>query len=315
MLLLPVLAFIPPIAATFLMPEIELRYPLLNNPSEASYVALALEALPAGMTGMLVCAIFAATLTSLNSSLSVVTSVVTRNLYYVLLRPSATETELLLAGRALTVVVGLIMMVIGLFFQSFKDLPLFELTLALAGLVGMPMTIPLVLALFIRRTPDWSGWGTVIVGTLTSSLVWFGISGETLARLPFWQTPLDASEVGDVRFAVTLMTTSVVCVLTFLLSRRFDEKEEPESRAVFFERMQSPIQDDEIHGDSVGAQAKLIGGLGLIYGVGVCAFSVFAPTWGDRIPFIASGAIVVLACTWLYVTGRREVSRSVAEPS
>lgn len=309
MLLLPVLAFIPPLAATFLIPDIELRYPLLNNPSEASYVAMAMEALPAGMTGMLVCAIFAATLTSLNSSLSVVTSVVTRNLYFVLIRPKATETELLLAGRILTVVLGMAMMSIGLFFQSFKDLPLFELTLALAGLIGMPMTIPLVMALFIRRTPDWSGWGTVLAGTTASSLCWFGVPTETIANLPIWDTPLSPAEAGDVRFAFTLIVSSITCVLVFLLSTRFDRGAEPEERALFFERMRSPIENHEISGDSVGAQAKLIGRLGLVYGVGVCAFSIFAASWADRIPFLGSGAIVVLACGWLYFTGRREVIR------
>lgn len=307
MLLMPVLAFIPPIAATFLMPDIGLRFPLLNNPSEASYVAMALQALPPGMTGMLVCAIFAATLTTLNSNLSIVASVVTRNLYLVLFRPKSSESELLLAGRALTVLMGVIMMSIGLYFQTLKDLPLFEITLALAGLIGMPMIVPLVLAVFIRRTPDWSGWGTVVVGTFVSALFWFGVPAEMLANFTFWEIPLTPGETGDVRFALTLILSSVACVIFFLFSMCFASVQEPAERALFFERMRTPIKDNEISGDSVGDQAKLIGILGLVYGIGVCTFSVFAATWNDRIPFIATGSIVVLVCGWLYFTGRREV--------
>ncbi len=308
MLLMPVLAFVPPIAATFLMPDISLRFPLLNNPSEASYVAMAMEALPAGMTGMLVCAIFAATLTSLNSNLSVVASVVTRNLYLVLIRPKAPESELLLAGRVLTVLMGAIMMSIGLYFQTLKDIPLFEITLALAGLIGMPMIVPLVLAIFVRRTPDWSGWGTVVVGTTVSALFWFGVPPELIANFSFWGTPLTIpGESGDVRFALTLILTTVTCVAFFLLSSRFDPAQEPPERTSFFERMRTPIEEKDISGDSVGAQAKLIGLLGLLYGFGVCAFSVFAESWSGRMPFLATGAIVILTCGWLYLIGRRTV--------
>jgi SSS family transporter len=312
MVLMPVLAFIPPIAATFIMPDIELRFPLLNNPSEASYVAMALEALPPGMTGMLVCAIFAATLTTLNSNLSIVSSVVTRNVYLVLFRPSSSETELLLAGRVITVLMGLIMMSIGLYFQTLKDFPLFEITLALAGLIGMPMIVPLVLAVFIRRTPDWSGWGTVVLGTLVSASFWFSVPAENIANLSFWETPLSPGETGDVRFAITLILSSVACVIFFLFSMCFDRAQEPAERAVFFTRMQTPIEENEISGDSVGAQAKLIGILGLVYGIGVGTFSVFAATWNDRLPFIAAGSIVVLVCGWLYFTGRREIQ--IREP-
>jgi len=310
MLLMPLLAFVPPIAASFLMPDMALRFPQLNNPSEASYVAMAMEALPAGMTGMMVCAIFAATLTSLNSSLSIVASVVTRNLYLVLIRPGAKEGELLVAGRALTVVMGVLMTGIGLYFQTLKDFPLFEITLALGGLIGMPMIVPLVLALFVRRTPDWSGWGTVVAGTVVSALFWFGVSPGDIAEWPVWRTPLTPGETGDVRFALTLILSTGTCLVLFLLSIRFDSRREPPERALFFERMRTPIEARDISGDSVGSQAKLIGMLGLVYGIGVCAFSVFAATWSDRIPFIAAGSIVVLVCGGLYVTGCREIRRN-----
>lgn len=309
MLLMPLLAFVPPIAASFLMPDLAIRFPQLNNPSEASYVVMAMEALPAGMTGMMVCAIFASTLTSLNSSLSVVASVVTRNLYLVLFRPRASEGELLLAGRVLTVLTGVIMMSIGLYFQTLKDLPLFEITLALGGLIGMPMIVPLVLAIFVRRTPDWSGWGSVVVGTFVSAVFWFGVSPDTIAQFPLWETPLNPSETGDVRFALTLILSTTTCAVFFLLSSRFDSPNEPPGRALFFERMQTPISAEDIHGESVGSQAKLIGILGLVYGIGVCAFSITAETWSDRLPFLAAGSIVAIACGVLYVTGHREIQK------
>lgn len=309
MVLLPFIAFVPPIASTILVPDIDAVYPHLNNPSEASYIAAALKVLPPGMTGMLVCAIFAATLTSLNSSLSVKASVLTRNIYFVSLRPQADERELLWVGRASTVLLGAIMMGIGLGFQTLKDLPLFELTLALAGLIGMPMTVPLLLGLFIRRSPDWSGWGTVLFGTSVSTLCWFGVPAVWFELLAGEGSNLSSQELGDARFAVTLIVATLASVLFFLFSQYFDGSQEPEERAEFFERMEAPIEANEIFGDSVGHQAQLIGKLGFVYGAGVCAFAVVAESWQAMLPFLASGGIVLLVSVVLFLIGKKEVAK------
>lgn len=305
MIVLPIIAFIPPIATSILVPDIAAMYPYLNNPSEASYIAAALMVLPPGMTGMLVCAIFAATLTSLNSALSVKASVLTRNVYYVLLRPEATERELLWIGRASTVLLGVVMMAIGLGFQTLKDLPLFELTLALAGLLGMPMTVPLLLGLFIRRSPDWSGWGTVLFGTTASCLCWFGLPLTWLEGMFGTEPGLTTQELGDVRFALTLIVATLASVLFFLLSCRFDSSEEPTERSDFFERMKTPIQSAEIVGDTVGQQAILIGQLGFVYGAGVMAFALVAEDWFSTLPFLASGGVVFLVSALLYFIGSK----------
>lgn len=308
MVVLPVIAFIPPIATSILVPDLAAQYPYLNNPSEASYIAAALMVLPPGMTGMLVCAIFAATLTSLNSALSVKASVLTRNVYYVLWRPQATERELLWIGRASTVLLGVVMLAIGLGFQSLKDLPLFELTLALAGLLGMPMTVPLLLGLFIRRSPDWSGWGTVLFGTAISSLCWFGFPVTWLEGIFGAESGLTTQELGDVRFAFTLIVATLASVLFFLVSCCFDTMEEPTERSDFFNRMKTPIQAREIVGDTVGQQAILIGQLGFVYGTGVAAFALVAKDWVSTLPFLASGGVVLVVSLVLFGVGKHEES-------
>lgn len=311
MIFLPVIAFIPPIAGTILLPDIESQFPLLNNPSEASYVAVAMMALPSGMVGMLVCAIFAATLTSLNTSLAVIASVITRNAYLIWVRPNADERELLLAGRIFIVVCGLLMMGLGLGFQTVKDLPLFELTLAIAGLIGMPMTVPLVLGIFIRRTPGWSAWGTAVFGTSLSSICWFVIPAPILASFLGFAPDLPIGQLQDIRFAITLIVATLGSVGFFLFSMRFAPQIEPAERAVFFARMRTPIEEaTEVTGDSVARQARTIGILGLIYGGGVASFGLFAGSAADRMPFFVSGGLVILVCLILFVTGLRDKTKN-----
>lgn len=252
MLFLPIIAFIPPIAATILMPDIGEQFSMLNNPSEASYVAMAMNVLPAGMTGLLACAIFAATLTSLNAALSINAAVVTRNIYLGYINPQADETRLLRVGRISTLILVIVMAGIGLGFQQLKDLPLFELTLALAGLVGMPMTLPLVLGIFIRRTPNWSGWATVLAGTISASLCWFAVPVESLASLFQLDMVTELSQVQDIRFTATLFVATLSATGVFLFSRFFDNQEESVGRTEFFERIGSRLSHREAWSRSSG---------------------------------------------------------------
>jgi len=61
---------IPPMAAVILFPDLTSLYPALNHPNEAAYVAVAGAVLPKGAMGLLVCAMFAATMSSMDSGLN-----------------------------------------------------------------------------------------------------------------------------------------------------------------------------------------------------------------------------------------------------
>jgi len=203
------------------------------------------------------------------------------------------------------------MMGLGLGFQTVKDLPLFELTLAIAGLIGMPMTVPLVLGIFIRRTPGWSAWGTVVFGTSLSSICWFVIPAPVMASFLGFAQDLPVGQLQDIRFAITLIVATLGSVGFFLLSMRFAPQTEPAECAIFFERMRTPIDEaTEVTGDNVARQARTIGILGLIYGGGVASFGLFAASWADRMPFFVSGGLVILVCLILFVTGLRDKTKN-----
>ena len=94
LILLPLVWIVPPMMAAVWHPDIAAEFPNLKNPSEAAYVAMAMDLLPAGLLGLLVCGIFAATVTSLNSQLNVVGGSFVRNIYIQVIRPQASEKDL-----------------------------------------------------------------------------------------------------------------------------------------------------------------------------------------------------------------------------
>src|SRR4029453_9308350 len=118
-----------------------------------------------------------------------------KNFYQVKLRPHATEKELLLASRIATVVFGALIVLATLWFASLEDMPIFKLMVNFGGWVALPVSIPLIWGMFIRRAPHWAGWSTVLVG-LAASYMTYKYLGPTWLSSTFGMT-LNARERSD----------------------------------------------------------------------------------------------------------------------
>ena len=131
----PPLFFLPAIAARQFMPNIDY---LLKHDTEI-YPQLCAYLMPVGMLGLIIAAMFSATMGNLSSHFNVRASVLTNDVYRRLCRPRAGEKELVTAGRAMTIVVGglTILMAIALAGASAEDL--FKYMVSLAGGRGGPL--------------------------------------------------------------------------------------------------------------------------------------------------------------------------------
>ena len=154
----------------------------LKNANEAAYVATAFTVLPNGMMGLLVCAIFAATMSSMDSGLNRSAGIMVRNFYLPVINPGASEERQLNLGKLITGLLGLTMTVMGLLFSTLQTLPLFELILLIAALVGMPTAIPLFYGIFVKRVPAWAAWSTVVVGLGFGALSQWLLPSAVVAR-------------------------------------------------------------------------------------------------------------------------------------
>jgi SSS family solute:Na+ symporter len=106
-----------------------------------------------------------------------------------MLRPKASEGELVLVGRLTTWGFGAAAILMALFYSSWRDLGVFTLMMNFSALVATPYAVPLFWCLLIRRSPDWAAWSTVAallrVGLLVSL-----VPGST------WATQLPAEGIG-----------------------------------------------------------------------------------------------------------------------
>ena len=150
----PPLFLLPAMAARHLMPEL-MRPP--NSPQYA-YAALSLKYLPPGLLGLMIAAMFSATMSTLSGDFNVVASVLTEDLYRRLVNPVASDKKLMLVGRLSTLFAGLVTLLIGTILVETARTGLFEVMMTLFSLFVGPMLIPMLAGLLSRRV-TWRGAG------------------------------------------------------------------------------------------------------------------------------------------------------------
>jgi len=131
------------------------------------------QALPPGVTGLVIAAVFAAAMSSLDSSMnSVATTVVTD---YCRLRKGVSDKKALALAQWITLALGLFGTGAAVFLATFEILSLWDAYLRILGLFGGSLAGLLVLAIFTRRA---NGPGALI-GAVASAAILYWVQGHT----------------------------------------------------------------------------------------------------------------------------------------
>ncbi len=247
---LPIIWIIPAIGAAILFPDLGDRFTQLNNPNEAAYVAIAMELLPQGLLGLLVCGIFAASLTSMNSSLNTMSASFVRNFYIRVIEKDASEEKQILLGRIFIFVYGISWIIVALLFSRIKELQLFDLILIVAASIGLPASLPLMYGMFVKKTPAWTGWSTMVVGFMVSVIDRFVLNEAFMQGIWGQVEPLTKRELGDLNIALTTGTIFFACTAWFFFTTLFHKYSHAAYRKQvdhFFTEMNTPIDRTEEH--------------------------------------------------------------------
>lgn len=172
----PILFGIPPLVGKVLWPDIsQLTYfSSIIRPEENIFIAVVMRYLPAGLVGIFLSAMMAASMSALDSVWNTVSSIVSIDIYKGLLRPKAGEKEILLVGRVTVVVlcgIGIIMALTILH----SSLGIFTFSNIVLGLIGIPVTIPLLIGIISRNISRWSAMASILAGILMASVTRFGL--------------------------------------------------------------------------------------------------------------------------------------------
>ncbi|MDI1250695.1 MAG: hypothetical protein PSV13_17670 [Lacunisphaera sp.] len=263
--------FLPPLAARAQGVNLTERFPELSNSSEAAYAAMAMDLLPSGMLGLVVVGIVGATLSQMDHGLNRNAGIVVRSVYLPFLRPSASERELVLAGRISTVTLGAVIVLLALLFSTWRDVGVFNLMLSFMAMLGAPIAIPMVWCYFTKRSPDWAAWSTSLVGFVVSALTgwmprqtWFKAwaAEANLADLVRWVT--------ENEFSVVVLVNFVVCSIYFWTATYLAPMRDPKRILEvdeYFTKLRKPLSPAEIASQGVDMTPLRIARLCDIYAI------------------------------------------------
>ncbi|MDA8975150.1 Na+:solute symporter [Akkermansiaceae bacterium] len=296
----PVVWFIPPMASAILYPDLNSMFPQLGEKgSEAAYVALCINVLPVGMLGLLLSGIFAATMSSMDSGLNRNAGIFVRNFYLPHLRPKAGEKELLFAGKISTLIFGALIIAAGIYFSKMKDLPLFDLMMQFGGLVAIPMQVPLIWGIIVRRVPDWASWASILVGLATSFFVKTYLDSHWVNDFLGLETEFSGREAKDIILIMAVSINLLVGSVFYLSTMFFYKEPKDEARKVeidtLFKNLDTPVVSSEEESEKGDAnQGASLGMLSLIYGGFVALLCLIPNPMTGRIAFLFCGGVLLL---------------------
>lgn len=212
----PVIFLFPSLAARAIIPDLE-------NP-EMAYVAICLKLLPQGIMGLMIAAMFAATMSVLSGEYNVTAGVLTKDIYQRLFNKNAEDKELLWVGRIMTFVLGAIVTVGALYVGGFGGA--FEANKLFSGLFAIPMTIPLVLGIALKRPRPWGALGTLITGIILGLVL-------SVSKSISWE--------------VATLIEIVACTSVFFLSGFIGKASAAYTLRIgkFFFKLSTPLREDE----------------------------------------------------------------------
>ncbi len=297
-----VIWFIPPWAVAILYPDAATAHPELGkNATDAVYLIFAERAMPVGTVGLLMAGLFAATMSSMDCALNRNSGIFVRSFWTPIVNRNAERSDKyqLRVGQAACVVNGVLVILVAQYMHTMQTVSLFDLMMKVGTLMQAPIIVPLFLGVFIRKTPDWAAWVTVLFGLAVSYIVANVFTAPDVARL--LGITLTAREMLDVAimwniFSHLVFTGGFFCLTTLFYRENATARET--QRQQFFTDMETPVYADNEQDEFDRLQRDKIGRISMYMGAGLLLMVLVPnPLWG-RVLFLIC-ALSILIFGWI----------------
>lgn len=326
MVLGAIIWIIPPMASRLLFAD-DVMAVNVARPAEAAYAVAALHLLPRGMIGLMVVAMLAATMSSMDTGLNRNAAVFVRdilpNIYKLFGLEVADTKKAMTFGKIYTAIFGLCIVGLALYFEAQKGKGVFTWMLGIGAMLGVPLAIPMLMGLFIKRAPSWSAIVTVtltlipsVLGVYAKDIMAWCISDKTLGG-----NMVDAFSyemIGEpFAFQSKLLLNLYVGITVFLCTMLFAKTSPQTYHArveAFFKRMHTPIDlATEVGELSDGRQLTVMGQFSTVTGILLLllCFAVDVSQGEHWAVLFVSGTVTSVGLL-LYIAGTRYNRRAMA---
>lgn len=285
--------FIPPWVSAILYPDAAAQFPELGNKAgDAVYLVFTKNSMPIGTVGLLLAGLFAATMSSMDSVLNRNAGIFVRSVYQPFFaKDNLDDKHLLKVGMIVCLLCGVLVICTALFFRSLKGLSLFDLMMSVSTMIQVPLLVPLFWGMFIKKTPKWAPWLTVLVGLCVSWLMMNVFTADVLAQWLGFEE-FTQREVSEMNLIVIIAGHLFITSGFFIISSLFyKESLDPfkEETDKFFIDVETPLISGEEQDHVDAQQRRKLGHMVLIMGTGMLCMTL--------IPNPLSGRLIFLCCS------------------
>jgi SSS family transporter len=282
----PPLMFGPAMAARFFLPALE--------DTNQAYPSLCVTLLPVGLLGLVVAAMFSATMSMLSTDYNVCASVLTNDVYRRLIRPKASDRHLVSIGRLMTLLVGAFSLAVAFYMvhgESSENDKLFRSMVKLFSIATAPVAVPMLAGLISRRVTTLAAFSGFFAGVIAGLAIFLWTPDEIDALGVTWK---QENVIFLVALIVTLLTTFQVSLIDPRRLRRDAQVEE------LMLRLQTPIgglegdrEPESAEGEAI-SPFRIVGICTVIIGVMLIAVSPWTHSaFGMGLDLALGGALVL----------------------
>jgi len=211
------------------------------KPADGSYAVIAMQLLPMGLTGMMVVAMFSATMSSLSPALNQYAAIITQDVYKPFFRPKCSQKEMFVVGQITSIIVGTLIILSAVYLSRVPGKSLFKYMMDFGSLFGTPLLVPMFLGFFIKKTPRWAAIPSIFFGFICSYIGWK--SGWSYER--------------NVFTILIIGSTAYLITMFFWKNTASDYKERVNK---FFGVMKTTVNfSEEVGSETDASQLKLVG--------------------------------------------------------
>ena len=302
----PIIFYTPSMIARVVFPELE-------NPRFA-YAVISLRVLPVGLMGVMIAAIFSATLSTLSNEFTMLSSVLTNDFYARKINPGASQKLLIKIGRLNSLIIGIITIIFAIVLQYIQGMNLFDIMVKAYTAFAPAIMVPLLGGVLFRGLNSKGALTGIVAGFISGSVLLLlnillvGIYREqfvTNQQLNYWLNQGWTS-------SSIIMNFSVTTIGLWLGSKYGGISDEERTRTEeFFVQLETPyVTDDAV---KVKSPFPVIGIVVTVMGAGmtVVAFlvkSIYGNQFWFRLDLLAAAILLVTgAAIWLFSWKREPV--------
>jgi Na+/proline symporter len=268
------LMLLPAIIGRKLLPDL-----IAQHRTADTYVLLVLKLLPAGVIGIIVAAMFSATMAAISADLNAIASVLTRDVYLRLVNPGSSERKLVRVGRLSTLALGAIIVGLSLWIAFSQSQSLFHLMVTAFGVFLAPTLLPVLAGLTIRSL-TWKGALAGFIAGLAVGFGTFAIKTWYLPGLPGVSPEWANYTFEGISIFLNFAATAIGMWAGSVLPKR--DPAETGRIAEFFRALDTPISPSEVHRREHDPARTAVGAATLAVGVLLIVAGLFANSTAAR---------------------------------